>query len=1140
MGDGNFNILGSKRFLPLFLTQFLGAMNDNVFKNALVILIVYKLADQAGLDGQLMITLAAGIFILPFFLFSALAGQIADRFEKSRLISFIKFAEILIMIFGAYGIFFGQPYFLLFVLFLMGLQSTSFGPVKYSILPDHLKEDELLGGNALIEAGTFLAILIGTIFGGLYILGENGALIISIAIVGFAILGWLTSLPIPKTNIADPDLKINLNFLGQSFKTIALARERKDVFLSIMGISWFWLVGATFLAQFPNLAKGYLGANEEVVTLFLAVFSIGIAIGSMICHKLLKGEISAQYVPLGAVGMSIFIIDLYFAVSGYQPTVGQEFIGAYEFIGTLSAIRIIADLVAIAICAGLFIVPLYAIMQNRSSEQQRSRIVAANNILNAAFMVVGALAATVMLAVNLSVIDVFLILGILNAFVAVYICGLLPDAIVKMALKVILKLCYKVEVKGLEHYKTLDEKAVIVVNHVSFLDAVLLAVFLPRKPTFAVDSHVAQSWWIQPFLKIVDAYPMDPTNPMAIKSLIKAVDDGRHCVIFPEGRITTTGALMKIYEGPGLIADKANAPMVPIRIDGAQYTIFSRLKGTVRRRLFAKITITIQEPRQFEIPAEVFGRERRQMASQKLYDVMTTLIFETQNNQQTLFETLLDTKAIHGASSLAVEDIERKPLSYKKLVLGSLVLGRKLKSFLSKGEVTGVLLPNSVGASVVFFALQAFGYVPAMLNFSTGSANLVSACQTGKIKKVLTSRRFIELGKLEDLVDAISEHTELVYLEDIKQKINFLDKIVGLLSLPFAGEIHKAREVSSEDPAVILFTSGSEGVPKGVVLSHQNLLSNRFQLAACVDFNPKDIVFNALPIFHSFGLTGGMLLPILSGIKTFLYPSPLHYRIVPALVYDSNATIMFGTDTFLTGYAKVAHPYDFYAVRYVFAGAEKVKDETRRVWSEKFGLRILEGYGATETSPVLSTNTAMHFKAGTVGRLMPGLKAELEPVPGIEEGGKLIVSGPNVMKGYMLAEKPGEILPPLNGRYDTGDIVDIDAEGFVTIKGRAKRFAKIAGEMVSLGAVETFIAKNWSDQMHAVVTIPDPKKGEALVLVTENAALERKALSEAAKSEGMVELMIPKQILTVDQLPVLGTGKTDYVSIQKLVDEELG
>jgi acyl-[acyl-carrier-protein]-phospholipid O-acyltransferase/long-chain-fatty-acid--[acyl-carrier-protein] ligase len=487
--------------------------------------------------------------------------------------------------------------------------------------------------------------------------------------------------------------------------------------------------------------------------------------------------------------------------------------------------------------------------------------------------------------------------------------------------------------------------------------------------------------------------------------------------------------------------------------------------------------------------------------------------------------------AIHGGKQRVAEDVERRPANYRRLIRGSMLLGRKLSRYAAPGRPIGVMLPNSVGTAIAFFALQANGQVPAMLNFSTGAGNMISACKAAEITTIVTSRRFVRMAKLGDALDELSQHAEVVYLEDIGGSIGLLDKIYAVYAAWHAEAVHRGRKRTAGDPAVILFTSGSEGAPKGVVLSHRNILSNIYQLAAVVDFNPSDIVFNALPVFHSFGLSAGMLLPMLSGVRSFLYPSPLHYRIVPELVYDTNATILFGTDTFLTGYARMAHPYDFYSVRYVFAGAERVKEETRALWSEKFGLRILEGYGATETSPVLAINTPMHFRAGTVGRFLPGIAYRLEPVPGIERGGRLFVSGPNVMLGYLRAETPGQIEPVDGGWYDTGDIVEVDEVGFVTIAGRAKRFAKVAGEMVSLTVVENNAVATWPDHQHAAVSIEDERKGDGGAGLTigcgpGSAAAEVQELGYteigAAHHPGR------------GRDTLLGTGKVDYVTVREL------
>ncbi len=1134
MHENQLHLLRSRRFLPLFVTLFLGAGNDNLFKNAIAVLVLYRIAEQASLDGQILVTVAAGIFILPFFLFSATGGQLADKLDKSILIRAVKLAEVIIMSLGAVALFTGNITFMLGVLFLMGTQSAFFGPVKYSILPVHLNEDELIGGNALLEAGTFMAILLGTIAGGLLVLTENGVAIVSTGIVGVALIGLVASFSIPRAEAPDPGLTINPNLMSETWATIRRATRERAIFLSILGISWFWLVGATLLTQFPNLAKSVFNADNQVVTLLLVVATVGIALGSLLCDSLLKGEVSARYVPFAAFGMSIFLFDLYLACPEPGAAAGP-LIGIGTFLGSAGNWRVLFDIFAVTVCGGIFTVPLYAILQSRSGEAERSRVIAGNNIVNALFMVVGAITAAVMLGFDFTVPQLIVVMAVVNGVVTVYVCGLLPDAVVKAFLISLLKLCYRVEVRGLENYAKAGKRAVVVVNHVSFLDAVLLAAFLPVKPMFAVKTYMAEKWWMKAQLRLVDFFPMDPTNPMATKSLIKAIREDRHCVIFPEGRITVTGALMKVYEGPGMIADKAEAMVVPVRIDGVQFSPFSRLRGKVRIRWFPKVTITILEPRRFEIPAHIVGRARRRLAGIKLYDVMSDMIFETCDRRKTLFEALLDARAVNGRKQPIAEDVERDPIGCGQLILGSLVLGRQLVPSTKKGEYVGVMLPNSVGALMAFFALQAFGRVPAMLNFSTGTKNMIAALTAARIKTVLTSRRFIETAQMTETIESLGAHAEIVYLEDLKDRISLVDKAWGAISAPFARSIHKRLRIGADDPAVVLFTSGSEGTPKGVVLSHANLLANRYQLAARIDFNPTDIVFNALPIFHSFGLTGGTLLPIFSGVKIFLYPSPLHYRIVPALVYDTDATIMFGTDTFLAGYARVAHPYDFYSVRYVFAGAEKVKQETRQAWADKFGLRILEGYGTTETSPILSTNTPLHFKPGTVGRFMPGIEHRLEPVPGIDVGGKLIVSGPNIMLGYLRAEHPGVLEPPVDGLYDTGDIVSIDSEGFVTIVGRVKRFAKIAGEMVSLSAVEGTANAVWPGHRHAVVSIPDARKGEQLVLVTDKPDADRDDLLNYAKDQGISELMVPKTIHAVDEIPVLGTGKVNYVGIMELL-----
>ena len=1142
MYRSQFSLLATRRFLPLAITQFLGAFNDNLFKNALVILITFVLAERSGLNAQVLVVMAGGIFILPFFLFSATAGQLADKHDKAWLTRWIKLAEIVLMLGAAAGFYLGSVYVLMAVLFLMGTQSAFFGPIKFGILPDHLAEDELVAGNALIETTTFLAILGGTLLGGLAILAEGGVPLVSGLVVAVAVAGWLMSREIPATRAAVPDLKVSYNALRETWRILGYARSSRVIFLCVLGISWFWLVGATFLSLFPTLAKDVIGANEEVVTLFLIAFSLGIATGSLLCNRLLKGEVHATYVPLGAVGITLFAVDLYFS-SRHFAAAGGELVGVAAFMGMPGAWRVLADLVLVAVSGGLYIVPLQAMLQQRSEETHRARNIAANNVMNALFMVAGAVVSAFLLESGTSVPQLFLLMAVMNAGVAVYITRLLPGALVKAIVAWLLDLLFRVDVRGLKHFHEAGDRVLIVANHLSFLDAVLIAAYVPDDLTFAVDTHVAKHRLIRYFLAMAKVYPMDPTNPLAIRGVVAAVRQGEKVVIFPEGRITVTGALMKVYEGPGMVADKARAKLLPVRLEGAQYTPFSRLKGKVRIRWFPKISVQFLEPQDFAIPPELKGRKRRQFAGNRLYDLMTEMMFASSDYRRTLFQALLDARGTHGSGHLVLEDIERRPLSYRRLIMGSFVLGRRMAKATAPGENVGVLLPNVMGAGVTFFALQAYGRVPAMLNFSTGPANAALACRTAQVRTLFTSRRFVEMGRLDEMVRTIGEAgAKIAYLEDLRASLSPLDKLLGLAAGAFPQIAYwiACRVRDPERPAVVLFTSGTEGAPKGVVLSHRNIQANRYQVASRIDFGPSDIVFNALPMFHSFGLSTGTLLPILFGLRVFLYPSPLHYRIVPEMVYGTNATILFGTDTFLSGYARFAHPYDFYSVRFVCSGAEKLKEQTRRLYSERFGVRIFEGYGATETAPVLAMNSPMQSRPDTVGRIMPSIDWRLEPVPGIDEGGKLVVSGPNVMAGYLRADNPGVLQPPEDGWYDTGDVVAIDADGYVSIKGRMKRFAKIGGEMVSLAAVEGYVSRLWHGYAHAVVTLPDPKKGEQLVLVTENPAAARDELVSFARADGVAEISVPRTILKVNQLPVLGTGKVDYVKVRGLAEEALG
>ena len=707
-------------------------------------------------------------------------------------------------------------------------------------------------------------------------------------------------------------------------------------------------------------------------------------------------------------------------------------------------------------------------------------------------------------------------------------------------LRFISKILFRVEVRGLQNLPA-EDRLLIVANHESFLDGLLLGLFIPKKATFVVHTTVLKNWWFRQFLRLTPHLAVDPASPYAMKKVIKLLESGKNVVIFPEGRITLTGALMKVYDGPGFVAAKTGATILPVRIDGAAQSYFGRLSSHHPRKLHPKVTltvipttnITVPNPSQHNITS---AKQRRRIAGEGMRSVMQKMLYQAQKNR-TIFEAFLDAVDEYGSDYKLIEDLNETEETYQDLLKKSLALGKIACKASSPNETIGVLMPNITNTIALILGMSAFNRVPAMLNYTSGTAGMQNACTAANIKTVITSRKFIETAGLESVV-ANFKNLNIVYLEDLRAQFGMFDR-AWLMGYALHYPRLAMQTNQYDQPAVVLFTSGSEGKPKGVVHSHKSILANIAQIAAVLDFNPTDKMMMVLPVFHSFGFTGS-LIALLNGIKINMFPSPLQYKVIPELIYDRGCTIFFATSTFLSNYAKFAHPYDFYKLRLVIAGAEKLNDEVRKTYAEKFGIRILEAYGATECAPGISINTPMANLNGSVGQLVPGLEHKLETVSGINNGGLLHVKGDNVMMGYYLFDAPGVLAPPQTeyglGWYNTGDIVEIDKEGFVHIRGRVKRFAKVAGEMVSLEVVEQIANTAAPESQHAASSISDAQRGECIILFTCDKELKREDLQLVAKNLGLPELAVARRIIAIEAIPLLGTGKTDYVTLKQMAE----
>lgn len=711
-------------------------------------------------------------------------------------------------------------------------------------------------------------------------------------------------------------------------------------------------------------------------------------------------------------------------------------------------------------------------------------------------------------------------------------------------LRFLTRLLFRFEASN-ESVLNTEGPVLLIPNHVSWLDWLFLSVCLDDDWKFVTSSTTAQTSWLhRRMMSNRLTFPVDTTSPYAVKRIAEFLKTGGKLVLFAEGRISLTGALMKLFDGTGFLLHKTDATVITCYLRGANRFRFVRHTGWTK--WFPEVTAHFSERLYPPKLKDASTMEARKRLTRWLYDQMVRQQFsvEMELGPSTVLAAIAET-ARKRPGDVVLEDITFQRLTNRRFMIGVRVLTNQWETLfgVSGIERIGVLLPNVNANPVVLMSLWMASKVPAILNFSTGTQTMLTCIHLAGLRRIITSRQFLEKARIsaEPFTKA---GIEVVYLEDVRTQIKLTDKIQATFEQIFTPRSkieNPTREVfrnPRSESAVVLFTSGSEGVPKGVELTHRNLMANIHQMLSLIDLEDHDRMFNMLPLFHSFGLTVGMLLPLVRGIYTFLYPSPLHYRVVPAAVYDRACTIMLGTNTFLNGYARKAHPYDFRSLRLLFAGAEKLQESTANKWARQYGVRILEGYGATECSPVISVNTPLHPGYGSAGRLLPGIEHRLEAVEGVNEGGRLMVRGPNVMRGYLNPDADANF-KALDGWYDTGDIVKIDSEGFVIIQGRLKRFAKISGEMVSLTAVEEALAGAFPQHglrcEVAVLSRPDEDKGETLIAVANAPRLQLKEIRAAIKARGLPNLCLPREIRFIREIPKLGTGKVNHRELEKLM-----
>ncbi len=1116
-------------FWALIVTQFQGAFSDNTLRWLTTFIIMDTVVPAERRDR--LITVVTVLFTLPFIFFSMTGGFLADHFSKRRVVIGVKVFEVFVMLLAFYSLVTSHLYVTIFCVFLMGLHSAIFGPSKYGLLPELLAEKKLSWGNGILEFGTFVGIVGGTVIGGLMATQPKWP---RAALVALAFIGLITGWQITKVPAADPAKEFRWNFVADLWVQMKQMHRDRPLWLALIGNTYFFGIAAMIQLVIVIYAKDVMGIDNPIQTSYLqAATGIGIGTGCFLAGFLSAGKIETGLLPLGAVGL----------------TICSALLGRRE----ISHTGVVINLSVLGLFGGLYIVPISAILQHRPAREDKGAVLAAVNLISwIGILLAAALFGLFTAVLKLSPPEIFVVISILTLAATIYLLALMPDALLRFVLWCVTNTLYRIRIVGRDN---IPEKggALFVCNHLSFADALLLIASTDRPVRFLMLKDLYENRWLKPFAKILRVIPISSEQRpreliQSLQTASDAIRNGEVVCIFAEGQITRIGQLLEFRRGFERIMKGIDAPIIPVALDGVLGSPSSFEHGRMVRRfphrLPHPVTVSFGAP----LPATTPAVEVR--------EAVQNLIADGWHFRRAKMEPLprdFIRMARKHPRRFCMADATSGKVNYGTCLTKTVFLARRLKKVWAGQNMVGIYLPPSVPGALVNYAAFLCGKVPVNLNYTLSESTLAACAQQCEIKTVITSRKFLEKIKL-------TPPGQLLYLEDLAAKPGAMEKITAFLFAKFApfGWLKKItgreKEVSLDDLATIIFSSGSTGEPKGVMLSHYNIVSNIRQMENILSLTHRDCFLGILPFFHSFGFTVTLCLPASVGSGVVFHPNPLDGKVIGTLAREHAVTLLLATPTFLQLYMRSVAPGDFGGLHYVITGAEKLPERIATAFEEQFGIRPLEGYGTTECGPAVSVNM-MNFRApgfhqvggkrGKIGRPLLGMKARIadaenpwngRPVPPGEPG-MLLVNGPNIMGGYLgQPEKTAEVLR--NGWYCTGDMALLDEDGFLQITGRLSRFSKIGGEMVPHIKIEEKLHElvNASEQMFVVAGVPDEKKGERLVVLHKLADNDLAVCLEKFSACDLPNIWKPKadDFHRVESFPMLGTGKLDLRGVKEV------